>query len=61
MTKTDENDYESLLDDYADLQIKYDRKHNYCKLLEECLVVKENLLTYFRQENEEVEEKLRIL
>lgn len=62
MTKKDiELEYQCLLGDYADLQIRHDRTLQYCKLLEELLDVKENLISFIKQENEELKNKIRIL
>lgn len=44
----------------ADLQIDYDKAQGYIKLLEKCLDVKEELLEYYRNENEELKNKVKL-
>lgn len=45
---------------YSDLQIEYNKLENYNKLLENCLDIKEELCNFFRTENEELKNKLKI-
>lgn len=45
---------------YSDLKIEYNKLENYNKLLEKCLDIKEELCDFFRTENEELKNKLRI-
>lgn len=45
---------------YSDLSIEYNKLEKYNKLLENCLDIKEELNNFFRTENEELKNKLRI-
>ena len=47
--------------DLADLQMKYDKAERHIKLLNSCLDVKEKLCEFYRQENDELKEKLRFM
>ena len=49
------------LQDYADLAIKYDNAQRHIKILSECLDTKEELCAFFREQNEELKNKLHIL
>lgn len=42
----------------SDLRIEYNKLKNYCKLLEQCLDVKEELNKCLREENEKLENEL---
>lgn len=45
----------------SELSIKYDRALKYIKILNECLDLKEHLNELYRQENDELKNKIRIL
>ena len=47
--------------DFADLQMKYDKAERHIKLLNNCLDVKEKLCEFYRQENDELKAKLRFM
>ena len=46
--------------DFADLQMKYNKAEKYIKLLNACLEVKEEFCEFYRQENDDLKEKLSI-
>ena len=49
-----------IVSDLADLQMKYDKAEKYIKLLNACLDVKEERCEFYRQENDDLKEKLSI-
>lgn len=51
----------SALQDYAHLWLKYEDAQRHIKILSECLDAKEELCAFYREQNEKLENKLRIL
>ncbi len=49
------------MQNYADLAIKYENAQRHIKILNECLNTKEKLCAFFREQNEELKNKIRIL
>lgn len=49
------------IQDYADLYIRYENAQRHIKILNECLDTKEDLCVFFREQNEELKNKIRIL
>lgn len=49
-----------LIDDFADLQLKYDLAQRHIEILGKCLDVKEELCAFYRDENEQLKTKLKI-
>ncbi len=47
--------------EFADIAIKYDRALKHIEILNECMDTKEMLNEFYRQENEELKNKIRIL
>ena len=46
--------------EFAELQLKYDLAQRHIKILTDCLDVKEQLCAFFREQNEQLKEKVDI-
>lgn len=51
----------AIISDMADLQMKYDRALHHIEILNKCLDTKEELNEFFRQEIDELKNKMRVL
>jgi len=50
-----------VISDMADLQMKYDRALKHIEILNDCLDTKERLNDFYRRENNELNNRIRIL
>lgn len=60
MTRNCKECESDIMDKYADLEIKYERALQHILILNECLDVKEKLNEFYRQEIEELQNKVRV-
>lgn len=59
MTKDCKNCQSEVMDQYADLQLKYDLAQRHIRILGKCLDTKEELCAFYRDENEQLKTKLK--